>query len=142
MVRMPDSWGRAWAEVVAGPLAGATCLWQDLDGLHVSAAPADAPPTSILWGWRADGGLIRVRLDGDAAFVAELSPAEIAEAGGAVRTVEWDIRGDGHGDARVAGVRAPGVRPEVGPGAGYEQVVVDGIEGGVGPVTFIRPARG
>ena len=40
---------------MAGPLARATCLWQDLDGLHVSGPPAEAPPTSIVWGWRADG---------------------------------------------------------------------------------------
>jgi hypothetical protein len=142
MVRMPDSWGRTWAEVIAGPLAGATCLWQDLDGLCVSVAPADVPPTSILWGWRADGWLVRVRLDGDAAFVAELGPTEISEAGGAVRTVSWDVRADGRGDARVAGVRAPGVPPGLGPGAEYEQVVVNGIEDGVGPITFVRPARG
>jgi hypothetical protein len=142
MVRMPDSWGRPWAQVVAGPLAEATCLWQDLDGLHVAAAPADAPPTSIVWGWRADGSMVRVRLDGDAAFVAELGSSEISGAGRAVRTVNWDVRADGRGDARVAGVRAPGVAPEVGPGAEYEQVVVTGIGDGVGPVTFVRPARG
>jgi hypothetical protein len=139
---MPDNWGKPWAEVVAGSLAGATCLWQDLDGLHVSAAPADVPPTSIVWGWRTDGCLVRVRLDGDTAFVAELGPAEISEAGGAVRTVSWDVRPDGRGDARVAGVRAPGVPPELGPGAQYEQIVVNGIGDGAGPVTFVRPAGG
>jgi hypothetical protein len=142
MVRMPDSWGKTWAEVVAGPLAGATCLWQDLDGLHVSGAPADAPPASIVWGWRADGWLVRVRLDGDAAFVAELGPSKVAEAGGARRTVRWHVRADGLGDARVAEDRAPEVLPELGPRAQYEQVVINGIGEGVGPITFIRPARG
>src|SRR5206468_2559104 len=48
-----------WAQAVAGPLAEATCLWQDLDGLHVAPAPADPPPTSILWGWTDDGILLR-----------------------------------------------------------------------------------
>lgn len=139
---MPDSWGTPWAEAVRGPLAGTTCLWQDLDGLHVAPAPAEAPPTSILWGWRADGGLVRVRLDGDAAFVSDLNPAAIAEAGGAVRTVEWDVRPGGRGDARVAGIRAAGVAPGAGPGAAYEQVVVDGIGDDAGPVTFVRPVRG
>jgi hypothetical protein len=136
-----DSWGTPWASVVAEQLAEATCLWQDLDGLHVAAAPAAVPPTSILWGWRDDGGLLRVRIDGDMAFVAELDAASVSEVGGAARTVPWDVRTGGRGDARVAGVRGP--RPEDGgAGAVYEQVVVDGIGDDVGPVTFIRPARG
>lgn len=134
MVHMPvDSWGTPWASVVAGPLAGATCLWQDLDGLHVSAAPAAAPPAPIVWGWRPDGTLLRVRLDGDVAFVAELDA--VSAAGEAVRTVPWDVREDG----RVAGLRGPGAAEA---GAGYEQVVLDGIGADVGPVTFLRPARG
>jgi hypothetical protein len=133
------SWGTPWATVVAGQLAGATCLWQDLDGLHVDAAPSDVPATSILWGWRPDGSLLRVRLDGDRAFVFELSAAAVEAAGGAVQTVPWDVRPDGRGDARVAGVRGPG--PESGgAGAAYEQVIVDGIGDGVRPVTFLRPA--
>ncbi len=136
-----DSWGTPWTVVVAGELAGATCLWQDLDGLHVSAAPAKAPPASFLWGWRDDGWLLRVRIDGDLAFVAELDPAAASQAGGAVRTVPWDVRSDGRGDARVAGARGPKPR-DGGAGAVYEQVVVDGIGDGVGPVTFLRPARG
>lgn len=128
-----DSWGTPWATVVAGQLAGATCLWQDLDGLHASAAPAAPPPTSIVWGWRPDGTLLRVRLDGDMAFVAELDAVAAAER--AVRTVPWDVRKDG----RVAGLRGPGSDYA---GTAYEQVVVDGIGDDVGPVTFLRPARG
>jgi hypothetical protein len=135
----PDSWGTSWDSVVEGQLAGATCLWQDLDGLHVSAAPAAAPPTSIMWGWRPDGTLLRIRLDGRLAFVAELDPATAADAANAVRTVPLDVRAGENGDSRVAGVRGP--RPEDGgAGAVYEQVVIDGIADGVGPVTFLRPA--
>lgn len=119
-----------WTDALTGPLAGATCLWQDLDGLHTEPAPRAVPPTSILWGWR-DDTLIRVRLDGETAYVAVLS----ASAGG-VATVPWDLRRDG----RVAGLRGPAS----GSGAAYgefEQVIVDGTADGKGPVTFIRPAR-
>ena len=134
-----DSWGTPWATVVAGQLSEATCLWQDLDGLHVEAAPSLVPATSILWGWRTDGSLLRVRLDGDRAFVFELSAAAVEAAGGAVPTVPWDVRPGGRGDARVAGVRGPGLESG-GAGAVYEQVTIDGISEGTGPVTFLRPA--
>jgi hypothetical protein len=126
-----------WAAAVAGPLAGATCLWQDLDGLHVEAAPATPPYTSILWAWRPDSWLVRVRLDEDRALVA------VHQGTGAVRAVPWDV-GDGQsgGDLRVAASRGRGPSPELGgAGAPYEQIVVDGIDDVVGPVTFIRPAR-
>lgn len=121
-----------WPEAVAGPLAGATCLWQDLDGLHAEQAPATAPPTSILWAWR-DETVVRVRVDSQTAFVAILSAV-----GAGVRTVPWDLRPGG--DGRVAGIRGPAVES----GAAYEefeQVIVDGPGDGTGPVTFIRPAR-
>lgn len=119
-----------WAEAVAGPLAGATCLWQDLDGLHVSEAPESAPPTSILWGWRGDGWLVRLRLDGETAYVAVHDPSVRA----AVPTVPW-----GPGDRRVAGsVRHGPGAASGGTGARYEQVVADAD--GAGPVTFVRPA--
>jgi hypothetical protein len=132
-----ERWGLPWADAVRGQLAGATCLWQDLDGLHVSGVPEEPPPTSILWGWRADGTLLRARLDSDAsgvvAFIAELGAAEAGSRAGAV--VPWDVAKDG----RVAGLRRSGP-PGAGTGGPYEQVVVDGIENGVGPVTFLRPA--
>ena len=83
-----------WAAATAGPLAGATCLWQDLDGLHVSAAPAQAPPTSILWAWRPDSLLVRMRIDGQAAYVAVHDPARQEPA----ETVPWSVT-----DGRVAG---------------------------------------
>lgn len=124
-----DGGRMTWAEAVAGPLDGATCLWQDLDGLHVSAAPAQPPPTSILYGWRGDSLLVRLRLDGSTAFVAVHDPSVQAP----VKTVAWDPD-----DGRVAG--SVGRGPDAaggGTGARYEQVVVDGDA----PVTFVRPAR-
>src|SRR5260370_798486 len=44
-----------WADAVAGPLRGATCLWQDLDGAPVGAAPEPVPPPAVLGG-RGGGG--------------------------------------------------------------------------------------
>jgi hypothetical protein len=126
----------SWTEAVVGPLASATCLWQDLDGLHVSPPPEAPPPTSILWGWRPDSWLVRARLDGDTAFVA------VHDGAGLIRTVPWDA-GDGHsaGDLRVAAGRGRGPAPDLGgTGAAYEQVVIDGTGDGVGPITFLRPA--
>jgi hypothetical protein len=120
-----------WADAVAGPLAAATCLWQDLDGLHAEPAPQSAPPTSILWGWR-DNTLIRVRLDGETAYVAVLSPAAAG-----TKTVPWDLRPGG--DGRVAGIRGPAVESGAANGR-FEQVIVDSPGDGRGPVTFIRPA--
>ena len=120
----------SWDEAAAGPLAGATCLWQDLDGLHVEAAPSAAPPTSILWGWCGDWLLVRVRLDGQTSYVAVHDPAVQHPA----RTVPWSPE-----DGRVAGSLGRGPDPAGGgTGATYEQVVVD-ADGG-GPVTFVRPA--
>jgi hypothetical protein len=129
-----------WAEALSGPLAGCTCLWQDLDGLHVGPPTLDAPPTSILWGWDSGSSLIRARLDGDTAYVAvlDLTTAD-PESGSAVATVPWAL-GDGRVAAAVhaAGAgRGPG-RARGGVGATYEQVIVGGIE--TGPITFVRPA--
>jgi hypothetical protein len=136
----PDSGQMEWSAAIAGPLAGATCLWQDLDGLHVEPAPDAPPPASILWAWRPDSWLVRVRLDANTAFVA------VHDGSGAVAdaTVPWDI-GDREtaGDGRIAAScgRGPG-RAAGGVGAVYEQVVVDGITDRTGPVTFIRPVPG
>jgi hypothetical protein len=122
----------SWAQAVAGPLGGATCLWQDLDGLHVEAAPASAPPTSILWAWRGDSLLVRLRLDGQTAYVAVHDPSAQAP----VKTVPWAVH-----DGRVAGsVRFGLGAADGGTGARYEQVVVDAD--GYGPVTFVRPVPG
>lgn len=123
----------SWEDAVAGPLSGATCLWQDLAGLHTEAAPGEAPCTSILWGWR-DDELIRVRLDGNRAFVAVLSPTA---ASGTVRAeaVAWDPS-----DGRIASLRGPAVAPGVGPGK-FEQFVLGGDGDGTGAITFIRPVQ-
>ena len=135
-----------WEAALAEHLAGATCLWQDLDGLHIEPAPAQPPLTTILWGWR-DDALVRVRLDTDTdentglkevnAFVAV-----VPSAAPGTRTVPWNIRPDG--DGRVAGIRGPAV--ESGAAAGeFEQVIVVGQlgepgTGTAGPITFVRPA--
>jgi hypothetical protein len=126
----------SWTEAVAGPLDGATCLWQDLDGLHVGTAPETAPPTSILWAWRPDSWLVRVRLDGDVALVA------VHEDAGLAVTVPWDAgHGSSPGDRRVLASRDRGPSAaDGGTGARYEQVVVNGISNGAGPITFLRPA--
>jgi hypothetical protein len=121
-----------WAAAVAGPLAGTTCLWQDLDGLHVEPPPSEGPVTSILWGWR-DDALVRVRLDGESAFVAVVTTAL-----GGVSAVQWDLRPGG--DGRVAGVRGPAVESGAIHGA-FEQVIVTGSGDATGPITFVRPAR-
>ena len=118
-----------WLEAVSGPLAGCTCLWQDLDGLHVEPAPSQAPPTSILWGWRGGSALARVRLDADTAYVAVHDPA----ASGMVATVPW-----APADGRVAAARGP-APADGGVGARYEQIIISGT--GSGPITFVRPVR-
>jgi hypothetical protein len=128
----PASGQMDWVQALAGPLAGATCLWQDLDGLHVEPAPGDPPYTSIVWGWRPDSWLVRVRLDGALAFVV------VHDGSGgtsAAPTVPWDVA-----DLRVAASKGRGPEHD-GVGTAYEQIIVDGITGGAGPVTFIRPAR-
>lgn len=127
----------SWAAAVSGPLAGCTCLWQDLDGLHVEPASPDAPPTSILWGWRGDAVLVRIRLDGEDAYVAVL---DVKAAGAdAVTTVAWAPE-DGRVAAAVAAAgtgRGPGLESG-GVGARYEQVIPGGTD--AGPITFVRPA--
>lgn len=129
----PQAGRMPWTDAAAGPLAGATCLWQDLDGVHVETAPAAPPPTSVLWAWRDDDYLIRARLDDGYAFVA------VHRAGGdAVRLLGWEPD-----DHRVDARRGHGPGAEDGGlGAGYEQIVVDGTGDAVGPVTFLRPVRG
>jgi hypothetical protein len=55
-------------------LAGCTCTWSDLDGIHLTPAPPAALPAGAthLWGWAADGRCIRLRLDHQAAYTAVL----------------------------------------------------------------------
>jgi hypothetical protein len=143
----PLSGEMSWDQALAGPLSGTTCLWQDLDGLHVEPPPPFPPYASALWGWQDVGRLVRVRLDGDKAFVA-IHDAGIdrpvtedrggGHAGpGASPTLPWSL-----GDGRIAASRLRGPDSEEGGvGAAYEQVIVDGIADGVGPITFLRPVR-
>lgn len=122
-----------WQDAVLGPLATATCLWQDLDGLHVEPAPETPPPTSILWAWRDDGWLIRARLDADTALIS-VHYADPSGTDGA--TLPWSP-----GDLRIAASRGRGpASQDGGVGAAYRQIVVDGIEDETGPVTFMHPA--
>jgi hypothetical protein len=131
-----------WTQALAGPLADVTCLWQDLDGLHVEPAPISPPPTSLLWGWRGSAYLVRVRLDGGTAFVAVHEEAAAPAGPGGLgsdnaRTLPWSPV-----DGRVTGSRGRGPSAEGGGvGAAYDQIVIDGIGDGAGPVTFLRPAR-
>ena len=125
------SGGRStWAVVLAGELADATCLWQDLDGLHVGPAPAAPPPTTLVWGWTATGTLLRLRLDGETVFLARW------DGGGGTTTLAWPPT-----EGRVLAYR--GVeRTAGGLGTAYVEVTVhpDDPDAAHGPVTFIRPA--
>jgi len=147
----PAAGKMTWAQALTGPLDGTTCLWQDLDGLHVEPAPTDPPPTSLIWGWRGRDHLVRLRLDGDTAYVAvhglEDSPsasdaaAERSAASGTIDgargTLPWAPN-----DGRVAASRGRGPSAQAGgAGAQYEQIVVDGIAGAAGPITFVRPVK-
>ena len=99
--------------------------------MHVEPPPGATPPTSILWGWRDNSYLVRVRLDEDDAYVAVHQAAGIALE----QTVPWSPD-----DGRVAANTGRGPGPDTGGvGARYEQVVVGGIE--TGPIVFVRPAR-
>lgn len=117
----------SWAGVMAGPLAGAMCLSQDLDGLHVGPASAVAP-ASMLRVWRRDQLLVRLRLDGRTAYGA----AHDLAAQPPVATVPWDPAG-----GRVAGTAGRGPGADCGEtGARFEQVVTSDPN----PVTSVGPA--
>lgn len=124
----------SWEAAVAGPLRTATCLWQDLDGLHVESAPPAPPAASILWAWRDDGWLIRARLDGGTALIAVHHPEESSNTG---TTLPWSPA-----DGRIAASNGRGpASQDGGVGAAYQQIVVDGIDDGTGPITFLRPVQ-
>jgi hypothetical protein len=130
-----------WAQAVQGPLADVTCLWQDLDGLHVEPAPQAAPPTSVLWGWRPGTGyLVRLRLDGDTAYVAahETSTIGPRENQGLKPTLPWSLD-----DGRIAASQSRGPSPAGGGvGATYEQIAIEDVTDAAVPITFFRPAQG
>jgi hypothetical protein len=124
----PTASGRmTWSAALTGPLAGATCLWQDLDGLHVEAPPQQPPPTSHLWAWTTTGRMHRLRLDGNTAYLATCQPAtgEPTEA--------WP---PDYGRVQAATHRPGGSQV----GTRYIQVIIDGIADDAPPITFIRPA--
>ena len=75
----------AWNEARAA-LEGATCMWQDLDGLHCATAPATAPPTSIVWAWwpYPSDKVARLRIDEDIVYLAEA-----AWPSGSTPTIPW-----------------------------------------------------
>ena len=114
-----------WAEARAEHLVDATCLWQDLDGLHIGPAPYAPPPTSIIWGWTKAGAMLRLRLDGETVYLAR------CEDGTAHAVLPW-APDDGRIQARRTEPRELEMFLEL------EQVVVDGIATGVGPITLIR----
>jgi len=122
-----------WEQALAGPLSGMECLWQDLDGVHRAPPPARAPCTSILWAWSADGrALRRARLDGGTVFLAGRTVGPDGEDPVVARP--WDPQ-----DGRVSAHRtAAGSGPVL--EQRWEQIVDHGLEGGTGPVTFLRPA--
>jgi hypothetical protein len=118
-----------WTKAIAGPLARAACLRQDLDGPHVPEAPGTPLPTPILWAWRANSWLIRARMDSDTALT-------VHDGAGLVHTVPWDAD-----DGRVGASRDRGPSAALsGVGAPYEHVVVHGADDGATPISFLRPA--
>ena len=117
-----------WGAALAGPLADAAALWQDLDGLHVTAPPPHPPHTSCLWAWTPGGTCVRVRLDGDPAYVARHTPLP----GEATTTIPWSSE-----DRRVLAFRPADDNAAV--DTAYEQIVTS-PDGHGQPVTFIRPA--
>ena len=134
-----------WADAIEGPLAGATCLWQDLDGIHHEPPTREAPPTHVLWAW-TDQTLVRVRLDGNEVFVATLRwplPAGAGPGVSVIRPLPWAAD-----DKRVAAVRDAGGRQGADVLATRWIVVRDDglsdVHGdhtaAMGAITFLRPA--
>ncbi len=109
---------------------GYTFTWQDLDGLHwTSDLPSDAPYTSLLHGWSADGTtLVRIRLDGVRVREAVLRPRG-GESATLVVPEPWGAR-----ETRVAQLHSPdGVTADVVPA----QVEVP--DTGNGALVFLVP---
>lgn len=99
----------------------------------MALAPADPPPTSILWGWWEDSDQVaRLRIDGDTCFAAVTQmPADTTV------TVPWPAADGrvGHYDDTKPDAPAVNLQFETGvvasadPSTGYAEL------------TFIRPAR-
>lgn len=122
--------GVPWARVVTEALVGHTCLWQDLDGLHIEPAPDQPPQTSILWAWSEAGAMVRMRLDGGVGYVATC-------ASGVPTT---DVLPWAPADGRVQAVRHSATSLS-GLALRLEQHVDDGLDAGSGPITFFRESR-
>lgn len=124
-----------WVQATTGTLAGTTCLWQDLDGLHVQPPPDQPPPTSILWAWD-DTRSLRVRLDGATALVAVRSRDHDAGGGEQAVPLPWSAE-----DRRVfqAAPAGEGTRQQL-LARRWTQILDDGLDTGAGPITFLRPA--
>lgn len=117
----------SWSTAFDDADGDVTCLWQDLDGLHIEVPPDSPPCTSILWAW-TKSTMLRVRLDGDRAYVARCPSATTG-----TEICPWTDKLDGRVSAhrQLFGEDALGVR--------LVAVVVDGIDDQVGPITFLRP---
>lgn len=85
-----------WHEAV-GLLEGATCVWQDLDGLHRGPAPCQPPLATHLWAWDRVHAW-RFRVDGDSCIGAKLTlpSGEAPQA--------WVIRARSTPDPQLAGL--------------------------------------
>lgn len=103
-------------------LADATCLWQDLDGLHHQSIPESAPPTSILWAWwdSPDLRVARLRIDGDTVYLAVARwPSD------STHTIAW-----GGDDGRVQSYRSHTIGIPL--TSRFDYTVIDEL-------TFLRP---
>ena len=122
---------RPWPEVRA-ELAGYTCAWVDRYGLRVAESPAEPPVSTHLWGW-SEGRYVRVRVDGNEAYVGvlhETEPADGVREPVSVRICRAVMRGGPDSvDAEPDG-------PDRMDGFAVELLEVPGP----GPVTFIRPS--
>lgn len=106
------NFGISWTEF-SKQYSDYTFFWQDLDGGRLTCLPKTAPLTSIMWGWRSSTGesgqtggldLVRVRLDGDQVFVAEMTyrSGEGEQGGRRVELQPW-----APDDKRVSQARLP-----------------------------------
>ncbi len=107
-------------------LADYTCVWLDLDGLHVGAPPRETPIATHIWGW-SNGHYARARLDTDAAYLGVLHETPPPSAAGEPVTV--------HPRAAVMRSAATG---ETAPQE-FNELAVELLEiPGPHPVTFVR----
>lgn len=122
-----------WSAVLKDVLKDYECYWQDLDGAHISAAPQDAPLTSIMWAWPvpADGReLVRLRIDGPTVYVATYQPPAGDQG---VPLQPW-----ADDDGRVQQVRF--AEPARALNSLEWRMFIEPISAGVTPVTFFSLA--